>query len=196
MKPLRVSFPALILLLFAAALLSPAASGQGSLQSRYNEGVVLYNAGKYGEALIVFEEVLARRPDFVYARNYAAKAKTLLAREAGPKNDLEGRLARLIIPEINFADAPLGDVLDYFAARATELSGGSVAANFIYKGTPEQRQNTLITLSLRSVPLTEAIKYVAQLSRSKVKYEEHAVVVEPHQETPAQAAPAAGSTFE
>jgi hypothetical protein len=59
--------------------------------------------------------------------------------------------------------------------------------NFIYKGTPEQRTATLITLSLRNVPLSEAIKYVGELSRSKVRYEPHAVVIDPNPgaETPA-----------
>jgi hypothetical protein len=189
--------------LLATALMLPSASAQSTVQSKYNEGVLLYNAGKYGEALIIFEEVLAQKPDFIYARNYSAKAKSMIAKGAGPKNDLEGKLARIIVPEINFADAPLGDVLDYFSARSTELSGGTLAANFIYKGTPEQRMNTLVTLSLRAIPLTEAIKYVAQLSNSKVKYEEHAVVIEPNQSSqPAQttSAPApatsTGTTFE
>lgn len=189
--------------LLATALMLPSASAQSTVQSKYNEGVLLYNAGKYGEALIIFEEVLAQKPDFIYARNYSAKAKSMIAKGAGPKNDLEGKLARIIVPEINFADAPLGDVLDYFSARSTELSGGTLSANFIYKGTPEQRMNTLVTLSLRAIPLTEAIKYVAQLSNSKVKYEEHAVVIEPNQSAqPAQttSAPATatstGTTFE
>jgi hypothetical protein len=196
-SPLVWSLAAAIL---TTALALSSASAQGTVQSKYNEGVLLFNAGKYGEALMVFEEVLAQKPDFIYARNYSAKAKSMIAKGAGPKNDLEGKLARIIVPEINFSSAPLGDVLDYFSARSTELSGGSVAANFIYKGTPEQRQNTLITFSLRAIPLTEAIKYVSQLSNSKVKYEEHAVVIEPNQpaQTPTAPAPApsTGSTFE
>ncbi len=179
------------LLLLAALLATPLLPAQDTVRSKYNQGLALYNAGKYGEALLLFEEVLAQKPDFVYARNYAAKSKSMIARGVGPKKDLEGNLARLIIPEINFADAPLGDILDYLSARAAEISGGSVVANFIYKGTPEQRQNTLITLSLRGIPLTEAIKYVSQLSHSKVKYEEHAVVIEPLQS--AAAPPATGN---
>ena len=185
-------------ILLATSLTLPSTSAQDTVQNKYNEGVLLFNAGKYREALVIFEEVLARKPDFVYARNYSIKARGMIARNAGPKNNLEGKLSRIIVPEINFSGAPLGDVLDYFSARSTELTGGSVAANFIYKGTPEQRQNTLITLSLRTIPLTEAIKYVVQLSQSTVEYEEHAVVIEPNQ--PAQPAttpaPATGSTFE
>ena len=178
----------LLVSLLCACLTIPFAAAQGTVQSKYNEGLVLYNSGKYGEALMIFEEVLAHKPDFVYARNYAAKCKNMIAKGAGPKNDLEGKLARVIVPEINFSGAPVGDVLDYLASRASEISGGATVVNFIYKGTQEQRQNTLITLSLRSVPMSEAIKYIGQLSKSRIKYEEHAVIVDPNlAEAPAPA---------
>lgn len=148
-------------------------------QSAYNQGVALFNQGKFDEALGVFEQVLQVRPDFVYARSYAAKCRSAIAKGAGPKNDLEGKLARIILPEVNFAEAPLGDVMDYFTSRAQELSKGEVVVNFIYKGSSEDRSKTLITLALRNVPMSEAIKYVGQLSRSRVKYEPHAVVIDP-----------------
>jgi len=152
---------------------------QGNLQETYNQGVLLYNKGQYGEALANFEKVLSERPDFVYARNYLAKCQTAISKGLGPKNDLEGKLSKVIIPEINVAEAPLGDVLDYLSNLTAERSAGSIALNFLYKGTSEQRAGTLITLNLRSVPMSEAIKYVVQLSGSTVKYEEHAVVITP-----------------
>jgi len=186
MKSLRPSTLILAILLSGSFQWSFA---QGSLQDTYNQGVLLYNRGQYGEALMNFEKVLAERPDFVYARNYLAKCQTAITKGLGPKNDLEGRLAKVIVPEINFADAPLGDVLDYFSSRAGELSGGSVALNFLYKGTSEQRVGTLITLNLRNVPISEAIKYVVQLSGSTVKYEEHAVVITPSSPAPSTASP-------
>jgi|APTNR8051073442_1049403.scaffolds.fasta_scaffold18935_2 hypothetical protein len=180
-----------ILLTVSTLFLNPA-SAQNSAQAIYNQGVSLFNEEKYDEALILFEQVLKASPNFVYARNYAARCKTAMAQNLGPKNDLEGRLARVIIPEIAFADAPIGDVLDYLASRAQELTKGETVVNFIYKGTPEQRSGTPITLSLRSVPLSEAIKYVGELSRSKIKYEPHAVVIDPN--PGAEPVPAAGTT--
>ncbi len=190
MKSLR-PFTLIIAVLLSVSLQSSFA--QGSLQDTYNQGVLLYNQGQYGEALMNFEKVLAERPDFVYARNYLAKCQSAITKGLGPKNDLEGRLAKVIVPEINFSDAPLGDVLDYFSSRAVELSGGSVSLNFLYKGTSEQRLRTLITLNLRNVPLSEAIKYVGQLSGSTVKYEEHAVVITPPSAAPASTSPVAAS---
>lgn len=166
---------------------------QGNLQETYNQGVLLYNKGQYGEALANFEKVLAERPDFIYARNYLAKCQTAISKGLGPKNDLEGRLSKVIIPEINVSEAPLGDVLDYLSSLATDRSGGSLALNFLYKGSAEQREGTLISLNLRSVPMSEAIKYVVQLSGSTVRYEEHAVVITPSSAASVSPAPTSDS---
>ena len=152
---------------------------QNSSQALYNQGLALFNQGRYAEALVVFESVLKAQPNYVYARSYAAKCKTAIAQNLSPKKDLEGQLASVILPELSFADAPIGDVLDYLDARTQEISKGQTVVNFIYKGTPEQRSGTLLTLSVRNIPLTGAIKYVGELSRSQVKYEEHAVVIDP-----------------
>jgi hypothetical protein len=169
---------------------TPALFGQATVQSRYNEGVALFNQEKYGEALMAFEEVLQASPNHVYARSYAMKSKSAIAKGTQPKNDLEGRLARIIIPQIAFAEAPLGDVLDFFSVKAEEISGGQTTVNFIFNGTPEQRSGTLITLSVRNIPMTEAIRYVTQLSNTRAKYEPHAVVIDAGA-APAAAAPAA-----
>lgn len=171
---------AILLLTYLTVILAAPVSAQKNAQSVYNEGVALFNEERYDEALVLFEQVLKSNPGFVYARNYAARCKTAIVRNVGPKNDLEGRLSRIIIPEIAFAEAPIGDTLDYLASRAQELTKGETVVNFIYKGTPEQRSGTSITLSLRNVPLSEAIKYVGELSRSKVNYEPHAVVIDPN----------------
>lgn len=189
-KPAHPLFIACVLSLLAL-LPSPFAQAQGSAQDRYNAGVQLFNQGQFTEALGHFEAVLKARPDFVYARSYAARCKQALADNAGQKGDLEAKVASIVLPEVNFVEAPLGDVLDYFSARAIELSKGKIAVNFIYTGPNELRAETTISLSLRNVPMTEAVKYVAQLSRSRVRYEPHAIVIDPG--VTAAPAPAADS---
>ncbi|MEM7697595.1 MAG: hypothetical protein AAF236_04235 [Verrucomicrobiota bacterium] len=175
----------LVPLIAIFALTSPTeVRAQQSLNDVYQEGVALFEAGKYAEALVRFDLVLQKKPGFVYARSYAGKARAAIAKGATKKNDLEGQLASIQVPEISFDKAPIGDVLDYLSQRAVELSGGKIAANFIYKGTPQQRDTTLVTLSLRNVPLTEAIRYVGQLTRTNIRYEPHAVVADPNYEAP------------
>lgn len=175
-----MKLPTILVVLIATVFLSFAPRAQGqSLQQVYNDGVTLFEQGDYVMALEKFNQVLRVKPTYVYARNYAGKCKAEIAKGAGPKNDTEAKLAQIVIPQINFTDAPIGDVLLYLSSRAEELTGGKFVPNFIYQGTSEQRQNTVISLALRNVPMTEAIRYIGQLSRSDFRYEAHAVVVTP-----------------
>lgn len=163
-------------------------AGAQSLREAYQRGVQLYNEEKYADALVVFEAVIRAKPDFVYARSYAAKCKTAIASNAGPKNDIEGQLSRVMLPAIEFNAAPIGDVLQFLSKRISDISGGSVTPNFIYKGTPEQRDSTTVSLNLRNVPVTEVIRYIGQLTRTRFIYEEHAIVADPNYQDKVNAA--------
>ncbi|MEM6915706.1 MAG: tetratricopeptide repeat protein [Verrucomicrobiota bacterium] len=170
--------------LLFAFILSLATFTQGqTLQTVYNEGVTLFQQKDYAGALAKFEKVLQHKPGYVYARNYATKCRAEIAKGAGPKNDTEATLAKIVLPEINLTDAPIGDVLNYLADRAEEISGGKVVPNFIYQGTTEQRQSTLLSLNLRGTPMTEVIRYVGQLTRTDFRYEPHAIVATPRGST-------------
>lgn len=190
-----MKLPSIIVALIATLFISLAPTAQGqSLQQVFNDGVTLYNQKDYTAALQKFEQVLRAKPTYVYARNYIGKCKAEIAKGAGQKNDTEAQIAQIVIPEINLSDAPIGDVLLYLSSRAEELSGGKMVPNFIYQGTSEQRQNTLISLNLRNVPMTEAIRYIGQLSRSDFRYEAHAIVVTPRTPTISNSAPALPAT--
>lgn len=169
----------LLSLLAVFFLLIPPAQAQ-NLQEVYNEAVNLYKEKQYAEALVLFDAVLKAKPGFVYARNYASKCRTALSANLTPKNDLEGKLAKVTLPLVEFNAAPIGDVLQFLSTRAGEISKGTVSPNFIYKGTPEQRDSTLVSLNLRNVPMTEVLRYIGQLTRTKFIYEEHAVVADPN----------------
>ncbi len=175
----------LLLPLLALALLIPCGVVHAqTFKAAYDEGVRLYDSGEYEEALIRFEIAVRANPRSPHARSYMIKSKTAVAQGRGSKKSIEKDLAKIIIPEINFEDAPIGDVLQYLAARTEELTQGKLRPNIIYKGTSEQRQNTLITLSVRNVPVTEALRYIGQISRTHFAYDEHAVVADPNWVSP------------
>lgn len=176
----RLALSAAALALFA--LFHPPAEAQAQ-SADYKEGVKLYEAEKYKEALPHLEKALRANPRDPYARSYLSKCKQAIAQNLGGKRDLQSELAGVILPKVDFEEAPIGDVMAYLSKRAEELSGGKLVPNFIYRGSQEERNSTPITLSLRNVPLTEVIRYVGQFSRSKVSYEEYAVVIDPHPET-------------
>ncbi|MBP84477.1 MAG: hypothetical protein CMO61_11590 [Verrucomicrobiales bacterium] len=162
---------------------------QSDIQTVYNEGVTLYNDGEYTDAMVKFTAILKEDPRIIHARSYLNKCRLALASKRDVSNDIKAQIAQIIIPQLNFKDAPIGDILDYFTIRAEELSGGKVRPNFIYRGSADQRRNTLVTLSLRNVPMTEAIRYVSQLSETHIKYEEHAIIANPNYGGAAESAP-------
>lgn len=167
---------------------------QSDIQTVYNEGVTLYNEGKYTDAMVKFTAILKEDPRIIHARSYLTKCKVALASKRDLSNDIKAQIAQIIIPQLNFKEAPIGDILDYFTIRAEELSGGKVRPNFIYRGSADQRRNTLVTLSLRNVPMTEAIRYVSQLSETHIKYEEHAIIANPNYGVTAESAPEEASS--
>ena len=95
----------------------------------------------------------------------------------------EGEYKGLIIPQIQFKEATFGAALDFLKTKVTELSGGKKSVNFVNQ-LPADQQNTPITLSLTNIPVTEALRYIAELVNAKVEYQKYAVVIKPAGATP------------
>jgi tetratricopeptide (TPR) repeat protein len=152
---------------------------QQSVAAIHKEGVALYEAGNYVEALAKFQQVLRAQPNYINARVYSNKCQVALKSGTGPKNTVETPLSQVIIPSVDFQDVPLGDALTYLSQRTTELTQGKFTPNIIFNGSSEQKSATLVTMQLRQVPVTTLLKYVASQTRCKIAYDEHAVVVTP-----------------
>jgi len=87
-------------------------------------------------------------------------------------------LENLRVPKLEFREATLDSALQYLTQQASTLSGGDLKLNFVVKLSPEQQSKT-ITLSLGDIPLSEVLKYVAELAGVSVSYETHAIVIRP-----------------
>ena len=128
---------------------------------------------------------LPSREEFEVVKAMAAKAREendeLRARIAA----LEAKLAQIVIPGVMFEATHLGLVFEYLTQKSEELSGGKVVANFIYKGTDEEKTRKLVTLNLRNAPFTEVVRYVGQLTDTVFTYEEFAIVGKPAGAAPA-----------
>lgn len=187
-SPVRQAAAGLLSLLAAAAIIvgglltPPAVLGQEkkTVQDVYNESVKLFEAGQFQQALGGFQTVLKYQPNFVYARSYAAKCIEAIKQGQGAaRPTLEAGLANLVLPSVSFEGTSLGMVMEYLTQKSEELSGGKAVANFIYKGTDEQKNGTTVTLSLRNAPFREVLRYVGQLTNTQFKYEEFAIVATP-----------------
>jgi hypothetical protein len=84
--------------------------------------------------------------------------------------------AQLTIPKLEFREATLPEVLDFFTARSCELDPKKHGVNIVLDVPPEKRE-ARISLSLQNVPLGEAVRYAAQLAGLDVVGEPYALVI-------------------
>ena len=198
MMMMKKLIPAVFLTLSLAFLaVSPASAqqqGRASLQSIFDKAEADFKAGNYAEAKAGYLAVLRAKPGYVYARQGLAKTEAAIKNPPKQNTTVEKSLSGLTIPKFKFEDASFGTVLEYLTQKSTELSGGKVTANFIYKGPAEDRDKKLITLSLANVPLTEVIRYVGAQAGVRFTYDKYAVVGTPLAE--AQKADAAAAKEE
>lgn len=162
-----------------AGMMSAMVAAPSNLQKIFNDAKANYEAGEYEKAAVGFRKVLKYQPSYVYARKYLAQTEAKIKKGTKPAISLEDKLAKIKVPSVAFEGASLGDVLTFITAKSSEISGGTVVANFIYKGPKSDRDTKTVTLKLNNLPMTELIRYVGQLTSTRFKYEEFAVVGTP-----------------
>jgi len=164
-----------LVLMTGLGLMSTLMAAPSNLQQVFNDAKADYDAENYEKAAVGFRKVLKYQPSYVYARKYLTQTEALL-KKGKTVVTLESKLSQLEVPSVEFDNASLGTVMSYLSQKAAEVSGGKVVANFIYKGPREDKESKMVTLKLGNVPMTEVIRYVGQLTGTKFKYEEYAVV--------------------
>ena len=129
-----------------------------------------------------------------------------IGREAVRQAGIMKKLNEIIIPEINYREAVVSDVITFLSEESRRLDPEKVGVNIVLSGgltapttpaptpttppTPAEGQPSAtagseglegrkITLSLRDVPLIDALKYVTTLADLKYRVESSAVIVLP-----------------
>lgn len=96
---------------------------------------------------------------------------------ATPSGKSAALAENIVLPQLELVETPLTDVLQYFQKKSLDLDPAKQGLNFVLNApghpAPDQIQ---ITLTLRNVPLSEALRYVAELANLKLRYDEDAVV--------------------
>jgi len=112
----------------------------------------------------------------------AAKAPAAgTPRPAAPAGAAAEKASRIVMPLLEFQEAPLNDVLGFLAEKSRQLDPAKKGVNIILQA-PSGAKLPAITLSLRNIPLLEAMKYVAQVSGLELAADEHALRLQPKTE--------------
>src|ERR1035441_3124940 len=134
----------------------------------------------------------------------------VIGREAVRQQGILRKLNEIIVPEINYREAVVSDVITFLSDESRRLDSEKIGVNIVLGGgiaaapsgpavppaapptapgvAPEpgpvagggnEIEGRKITLSLRNVPLIEALKYVTTLANLKYRVESSAVIVLP-----------------
>jgi hypothetical protein len=108
------------------------------------------------------------------------KAKLSKPRSASKLSQLEERASKTIIPRVEFAEATVEGCLEFLRLKTATLHNGegdSLAVD-VRLATPDNAALPSITLYLRDMPLSDVLRYVAELARLNLRVDGDAYVLE------------------
>ncbi len=93
------------------------------------------------------------------------------------------RMNQIILPSVHFENAPVEEAIEYLRVKSRDLDtftepGGTKGVNIILR-TGDAPSGASISLDLKDVPMSEALRYVTELAQMKYKVEAHAVLITP-----------------
>jgi tetratricopeptide (TPR) repeat protein len=96
---------------------------------------------------------------------------------------LTEKMDKIILPSVQFKNATLEEAIEYLRVKSRDLDtftdpGGPKGTNIILK-SGDSPSNASISLDLKDVRLSEALRYVTELAQMKYKVEAHAVLIVP-----------------
>jgi beta-lactamase regulating signal transducer with metallopeptidase domain len=95
------------------------------------------------------------------------------------RSSLAQTLKAVVLANVNFRDAALEEVIDFLRVRSRELDPEGQGVNFILtRAAMETSREKKLTFQLSSVPLSDVLRYVADLAELNLRVEEQAVVLD------------------
>jgi hypothetical protein len=84
----------------------------------------------------------------------------------------------IILPKLDLRGSLLAESIDFLRARAKQLDPAKEGVNIVFQPAAQDRDQR-ITLNLTNIPLSEALRYVANLVSFEVVAEERSITLRP-----------------
>lgn len=96
---------------------------------------------------------------------------------------LTEKMNKIIFPSVSFQGATIEEAIEFLRVKSRDLdtftdASGVKGVNIILR-MGDAPSNASITLDLKDVPMSEALRYITELAQMKYKVEAHAVLVVP-----------------
>lgn len=152
------------------SLIAVVSSAADDINTLFQQGRTAYYNGNLELAQQLLTQVHAMNPKHFETNALLGQIKVQTKEDAS----LQKQYSSVVIPKFAVTDATLQESLEFLGMLSKKASADKVQPNFIVK-TPDLNKTT-ITLALTNVPLTEAIRYLADMSKAKTTWDKHAVI--------------------
>lgn len=95
---------------------------------------------------------------------------------------LTEKMNKIILPTVQFQNATIEEAIEYLRVKSRDLDtadGSGLRGISMILRQGDSPSSARITLDLKDVPLSEALRYVTELAQMKYKVEPHAVLIVP-----------------
>jgi len=154
-----------ILLLFCCTAMAQTGN------STFDEAVQAFKSGDYATSRTLFESVLAADPSNRGAQTYLA----IIAKKGTA--GLEASLREIILPNVELNDSEAREAFTFVQTQIKKQTAGKQNLNIVWM-VPEG-STPPVSLSLQKIPATEALRYIADSAGLELKYEPHALKIQP-----------------
>lgn len=137
---------------------------------------LLRRTGHYDEAEARGLQILKQKPDDPTIKRLLAEIQSERGRQQSSSASLRRRIESLVIPEVNVRGASVIEVVDFLKEQGQTLSVDKAPINIVWEA-PEETKTAKVTMSLREVPLAEALRYVTESVGLRYRVDAHAIVI-------------------
>ena len=165
---------------FAISVLSPSVNAENTKEKAevfYNQGLAAEATGDAKKAATAYREALKLNPNHANAHFRLGEVK--LNADKMKTVALKTKIEAVVIPVYQIEDSPLQEAIDLLVIAVEKKTNGEIAPNFVIEDPKKKLENTKITMSLKNVPVKAILEYLTTQANTKVRYDEHAVVIIP-----------------
>jgi len=147
------------------------------MNSLYRTGMQAVQKGDGATARKAFQAMLKIDPNNGHARYQLGQLNMKLKK--GKKSQRKALFDTTKIAAIDFEDATLQEVLEALNLLAIEATNQKFIPNFIIHDPKEILKNSRITLKLKNVPLSVALRYTLEQAAATIQYDSEVTVIRP-----------------
>jgi tetratricopeptide (TPR) repeat protein len=155
----------------------PPANPQAQAEQYYLQGMAAVKAGQVEVARTAFTNALRLNPNHGNARYQLLELRQSGGALVGKAR--ERKLATVKIPEVNFEESSLQEVLEGLDLLVRKHSTDQFTPNFVVQDPGKQFDKHKVTIRLKNVPASAVLKYALEQAQGNAKYDEHAIVIRP-----------------